>query len=218
MISNEKVVARWARDNPAQWPAGQSRNVLFEGPTLYSYGRHFPLAHWADDAHGQRCVLANLSEKRSVSTSRHQRLVEDAVRGSTPAAAVHDVANPLAEGRAAHEDNLTAIRLEINTTLSTLRRARAVWRKAAETDEVDRLVDGAKAYASAFGLSRVEHPLPCQEFAVGEVVLATSQWDSSAKPALAVVERSVGRRRWLVTSPVDGSSREVHEVCLTRSK
>lgn len=217
MITNEKVVARWALGDPSKWPAGRSRNVFFEGPTLYSWGTHFPLAHWTVGAKGQRCVLANLSERYSVSTSRHQALVKGAVaRGAFPYVTVHDVPDPLASAPDAGSANLAIMVAEIETTLGNLKRARALWRRSHLTDEVDRLVVRAKVYANAFLLGRVTHPLPVQKFERGEVVLL-SQPFGQPSPKPAVVVRPLGERRWEVTCPADGSTSNAHEVCLTRS-
>lgn len=87
MASHSQVAHRWAQDNGR--PV-KGLNMFFErrdsdvmGPvqTLYSYGRHFPLASFVTAPDGRRVVLANLEESRSVSTSKHQRYVRDALNG-----------------------------------------------------------------------------------------------------------------------------------------
>ena len=213
MIPNEKVVARWALGDPAKWPSACSRNLYFEGPTLYSYGRHFPLARWTVGAKGGRCVLANLSEKRSVSTSRHQSLVarrRDMV--------IYDVPDVMADDHAEHLANKAAWLAQVDLDMGALKRMRSLWRKAYQIDSVDRMVDNVRRYANAFDLGRVTNPIPVQDFAVGEVVTAADQWSTSAGPQLAVVERRGDGRRWQVRSPVTGQDWSAHEVCLTRSK
>lgn len=216
MISNEKVVARWARGDPDRWPSGASRNVFFEGPTLYSWGHHFPLARWTTDARGRRCVLANLSEKRSMSTSRHQSLVRCAPYD--PGVPIHNVPDVMAEDRDDHMANRAAWLAQLDQDLVALTRARALWRRAWLMDHIDHLVDNVRTYSSAFNLGRVTNPLPAQTFDVGEVVTAVDQYAVVKTQRLAVVERCLGGRRWLVRSPVDGEAWDVHEVSLTRSK
>lgn len=53
-----------------------ARRVFFEGPRLYSYGRHFLTGYRLPDG----CAFLN-SDRYSVSTSRHQRDAARAVRG-----------------------------------------------------------------------------------------------------------------------------------------
>jgi hypothetical protein len=72
----------WAQQN-AETVIGQSGDgrIRFDGPTIYSYGNHFPIAHFTDcKVEGLRIVLFN-NESRSVSTSQHQRHVAGALHG-----------------------------------------------------------------------------------------------------------------------------------------
>ena len=61
---------------------GKSGNVFFEGPTLYSYGTHFPIAkvYTLQDT-GERIALFN-SRTYSNSTSRHQSAARSAWTGN----------------------------------------------------------------------------------------------------------------------------------------
>lgn len=87
MATHSQVAHRWAQDNGR--PV-KGFNLFFErrdragmGPiqTLYSYGYHFPLAAFVTAPDGRRVVLANLSERRSVSTGAHQRCARAALHG-----------------------------------------------------------------------------------------------------------------------------------------
>lgn len=53
-----------------------SKNIYFEGATIYSYGSHFALARFA----GPGVVLVN-DNSYSVTTAKHQSCVRDALRG-----------------------------------------------------------------------------------------------------------------------------------------
>lgn len=97
MASHAQVAHRWAQDNGRPI---RGNNVFFErreteymGPvqTIFSYGMHFPVAAFVTAPNGERVVLANLSERRSVTTSRHQREAFAAIRNGVR---VFDVANP----------------------------------------------------------------------------------------------------------------------------
>lgn len=63
----------WAQQNP-ETREGRSSDgrIKFDGPTLYSYGSHFPLAHFTGkELNGRAIVLVN-SDSYSVSTSKHK--------------------------------------------------------------------------------------------------------------------------------------------------
>jgi hypothetical protein len=78
--SHANTAHAWAQQSHAYGRAGD-RRMYFEGPTLYSYGSHFVLGHFLPDAYkGKRVVLVN-ADKYSVSTSRHQEYMYDALRG-----------------------------------------------------------------------------------------------------------------------------------------
>lgn len=75
---NESVVKEWITRAP-QKPATSSalnlysrgKRIMSEGHTLYSYGKHFPLAQWCP---AQNLFLIN-SDRISTTTSHHQYLV-----------------------------------------------------------------------------------------------------------------------------------------------
>lgn len=51
-----------------------SRNLFFEGATIYSYGYHFPMAHWVDER-----TVEITDRSYSASTSKHMYLVRRAI-------------------------------------------------------------------------------------------------------------------------------------------
>ena len=50
--------------------------LFFEGDTIYSYGRHFPIAKHVTNSKGQKAILFNEEQKRSVNTDKHRWMVE----------------------------------------------------------------------------------------------------------------------------------------------
>lgn len=73
VFDNKQLAHVWAQQSQ---DAGRSNNgnVFFHGPTIYSYGHHFPLAHFFTD----NIVLIN-GDSYSNSTSKHQSYVRQAV-------------------------------------------------------------------------------------------------------------------------------------------
>lgn len=57
-----------------------TNNMFFIGDTIYSYGRHFPMAMFYRMDNGQQVVFEN-DDSYSVSTSRHQSYVRRALSG-----------------------------------------------------------------------------------------------------------------------------------------
>ena len=67
----------WAQQNAATY-YGRAKDgrISFEGPTIFSYGHHFPMAHFA-----RPDVVLVTTERYSVSTSAHCREVRGALHG-----------------------------------------------------------------------------------------------------------------------------------------
>lgn len=77
--NTDEVAHVWAAQTQEHGKAG---NVFFEGPVIYSYGRHFPLAKIYTHAEtGERVALFNPA-RRSVSTTQHQSAARGAWRGN----------------------------------------------------------------------------------------------------------------------------------------
>ncbi len=72
----------WAQQNEATREGRSSDGrIRFDGPTIYSYGSHFPIAHFTEKKfEGRRIVLVE-SAGYSTSTGKHKSLVRGALRG-----------------------------------------------------------------------------------------------------------------------------------------
>ena len=75
-----------------------------DGPTIYSYGRHFPIARF-DGAN----VVLFTSRDCSVSTRRHKRYVEQAIPSRCT---VFVVTDPMATTKEEHRRNFNAMKEE----------------------------------------------------------------------------------------------------------
>jgi len=59
--------------------------MYFDGDTIYSWGGHFPIAHWA----GERVIFFNVDGyENSVSTQKHTGIVRNAIGNQGKACAV----------------------------------------------------------------------------------------------------------------------------------
>lgn len=56
VVNSHKVVELWAAQSQPS-ATNSRRSLYFEGATIYSYGEHFPIATFARNKQGQRCVL-----------------------------------------------------------------------------------------------------------------------------------------------------------------
>lgn len=80
--SHQDCADVWAQQRQESGTTGKGR-VFFEGEIIYSYGRHFPMARFIDNANGERVVLVNES-RYSVSTSKHQGIVRHVLHRHHP--------------------------------------------------------------------------------------------------------------------------------------
>lgn len=74
--SLDMVCHVWAQRNQ-EYGRTSNNNIFFRGDTIYSYGHHFPLATFIEDANGVEYVLYN-DDSYSVSTSNHQSILRRA--------------------------------------------------------------------------------------------------------------------------------------------
>lgn len=80
VFNNAMTAHVWAQQTQ---PEGRNANgsLFFDGDTIYSYGRHFPLARFINNATGDRACYLNPATY-SLTTAKHKRLVWQAVRGT----------------------------------------------------------------------------------------------------------------------------------------
>jgi hypothetical protein len=81
VVSADRVPHLWA--NKAQDNARNSNNNLFfDGDTIYSYGRHFPIARHAE--HCGKAFVLFTNDSYSVTTAKHISMVRRAIPSSLP--------------------------------------------------------------------------------------------------------------------------------------
>lgn len=159
-MNNREVAHLWAAQSR---PSAKGSSFYFEGPTVYSYGAHFPVATIYQNAKRHSAppfVLFN-SGSYSVTTARHQSYARAAARhlpsASVPYPQAGDKSSPDA-GR--HSDNiayLTRTLAECAAQAGRRTRERAVTWDAERAASVHRgLVD----YLIFFKIKRKAPPMP----------------------------------------------------------
>lgn len=113
VMTSQEVCHVWA--NQSQDSArNSSESVFFDGDTIFSYGRHFPMAR-----HVNGVVLVT-SRTYSVTTSKHKSYVWSAINHLW----TFTVDNVLADSKPEHRANLAVMRKEYEATLVKASRAR----------------------------------------------------------------------------------------------
>lgn len=173
MASHSEVAHRWAQDDSeartltgfnmfTQW--GDAYRGLFQDGSrenvIFSHGTHFPIAAFQTTPAGQRVVLANLAERRSISTTAHQREVQMAIPSRYPVFDVPNVSPRYSRGTTAedfHAANVQAL-LERAANFDQLAR-RARVHKGWQQECALAALQTARDYAEAFGLAPVSTTL-----------------------------------------------------------
>jgi hypothetical protein len=100
--NSEECIHRWAGRGQ---PEGRSANTFFTGGTLYSYGRHFPVARWVRVRRTGEVVVFFTSRGYSVTTSKHKREARHAIPDNVRVVTVEHVEG---DGVNTHRANLRA--------------------------------------------------------------------------------------------------------------
>src|ERR1039458_2443164 len=82
VVPSRQVAHLWAHQSQEE-AKNSNGSLYFNGKTIYSYGSHFPVATFAENAAGQTAVLFTTSTY-SITTSGHCSAVRSAVRHIRP--------------------------------------------------------------------------------------------------------------------------------------
>jgi hypothetical protein len=151
---HREVCHYWANKVQSQGACG---NIFFEGPTIYSYGHHFPMARFTGEhvSDGREIVLMT-TDTYSSTTSGHMSMLRQAVNRTTSFVLdVPDVAPPVNHGK-----NLASFQERIDRIVDELRRCRQG--VSYRLNRIDHLSSDAVVYQCAF-MGRTEWfgPSPC---------------------------------------------------------
>lgn len=149
-MNNSQVAHAWAAQRKE---SGKGSSFYFYGPTIYSYGRHFPIATFTDHTakDGRRIVLFTV-RGYSNTTAKHISLARGALYGlGVRVIECRDV-----DGHASH--NLQDMQERYNTLL--LKASRARTNGESYLREAVDIADMARDYCAAYSLQYPEFPEP----------------------------------------------------------
>lgn len=161
--ANRQVAHVWAAQTQAHARAG---NIYFEGPTIYSYGTHYPIATFTDkrDEDGEPIVLFNSRQSSPTTESKHKSAVRGALHGlrvriiGVPNPTVGDVEG---EDNTDHKRNLKDIVERYEADLGRASRARIHAGMCLQSAAA--LKRDADTYALTYGLPGPNLPEPDSE-------------------------------------------------------
>jgi hypothetical protein len=152
VVSSSQIGHLWF--HKAQDSARNSNNsYFFEGDTIFSWGRHFPIARHIMS--GKQSAVLFTERNYSVSTSGHKSATRTAIPEGTTIFHVEDVFRDDRYASNSHETNLKSYIERVAYHLATCARARASYKKECEHERSVSLRNEAREYAKFFKL-----PLP----------------------------------------------------------
>lgn len=159
--SHSQLAHVWAQQTQ---PTGRAGNMLFDGDTIFSWGRHWAIARFTDKVDGPDRVVLFSDNTRSTSTGQHHAIVRNALYGLP--VTVIPVNDPLADSTHQHKANLVQMRVRFNNALEKASRARVYRNSALEVART--IAANAERYARIFGLPAPDWP-PVQESTLADV-------------------------------------------------
>ena len=118
---NRELPHLWAHQSQDE-ARNSTSSLYFEGPTIYSYGSHFPIARHVTNERGERAVLFTTAH-HSVTTSGHCSAVASAIPPNVPVFHVPHLRSSWDE-LPDHADNVESYVRRISELLGKAKRAR----------------------------------------------------------------------------------------------
>jgi hypothetical protein len=147
-MNNMQVAHLWASQNKNY---GKGSNFFFEGTTIYSYGRHFPIARFVMNERGNRAVLFT-KDRRGPATAKHIGYARRAIPYGVPVFCVPDLRmNP------SPQEILRARVADFNESVEAAKRSRTSQWKPLEAHAISQEIEELCAF---YGL---ENPLANEE-------------------------------------------------------
>ena len=140
-----EVFHLWAHQTQ-EHATNSARNVYFNGPIIYSYGSHYPMARIVTDRGAVPFVLVS-SRGYSPTTSGHT--------GAALAAVSHlrYMRVPRVEVDSGAAENIAYLIAETETALVKSARARVSWSRDSHLRQASELADNARFLADAYGIA-----------------------------------------------------------------
>jgi hypothetical protein len=118
---NHEIPHLWAHQTQDE-ARNSTGSFYFEGPTIYSYGSHFPIARHVTNERGDRAVLFTTAH-HSVTTAGHCSAVASAISADVPVFRVPHLRNSWGD-LPNHADNVESYVRRISELLGKAKRAR----------------------------------------------------------------------------------------------
>jgi hypothetical protein len=177
-MDRRELAHKWAAQSR---PQGRAGNIFFEGPTIYSYGHHFPIAtiHTRNRRGGTPDKLVLFTVRNySVTTTAHK----GAAYGAVTHLRVCEVPELNPRSTEEHRVNFNALVARSTEPLVKARRANTTWRVGHYREECLRILECARWYCEFFGLRRKVPAFPEVEF---NAAAARAERIENPNPALA---------------------------------
>lgn len=180
VVASSEVAHIWANPRTENDSARNARgSIYFKGPTIYSYGSHFPMAT-IHNGGSRRLVLVNPASY-SITTSGHQSMARGAVTHlqtvSVPNLTPYDAED--------HKLNLAYLVKRADEVEGEARRARKPATKAYRAEAAVALIEDGRAYARFFKIRVPRVPVRFKELAV-----MAARWHSEHAEYRARVEHA----------------------------
>lgn len=178
--THNEVAHNWAHQTGR---AQNGHHMLYRDRTIYSYGRHFPIATLVDTAHGT--VVLMTIERYSVSTAKHITITRRAC-GHLPTFEVPytNHVGPTGMELWGHARNLDSYAKRITDALQRAKRARK-W-AGVYLGDAARLIREHNQYIAAFGLTAAPAVMPAD---IEEAVLAATAAQREAEARREALRR-----------------------------
>jgi hypothetical protein len=189
VYSNHEVPHLWAHQSQDD-ARNSTGSLYFSGPTIYSYGSHFPIARHVTNERGERAVLFTTTH-HSVTTSGHCSAVARAIPPKVPVFRIPHLRNSW-DDLPNHTDNVESYVRRISELLGKANRARINrdWHQR----EALGLREQLRRYATFFDLSDVAVPKSAELDALQSWITAHQEEDRQRREEAARLAEEERRR------------------------
>jgi hypothetical protein len=186
---NHEVPHLWAHQSQDE-ARNSTGSLYFEGPTIYSYGSHFPIARHITNERGERAVLFTTAH-HSVTTSGHCSAAARAIPPNVPIFHVPHLRNSW-DNLPNHTDNVESYVRRISELLGKAKRARTNrdWHQR----EALALREQLQRYAAFFDLSDVAVPESGELDALQSLIAAHEEEERQRREEAARLAEGKRRR------------------------
>jgi len=198
VVGDGMVAHLWAH-KAQDYARNAQHNFYFDGDTIYSYGRHFPIARHVENRRGEQAVLLT-TRTYSVTTSKHVRLVRSACHNMT----VFNVDAPRNEGPVSRREDFEEYRKRQLDLMRSYAKARTS--KPYILTTLRELTEEANTFAKFFGLrTRLKPPANIEDMAAECDRLAKAERDRKRREERKVqIERKKRLDDWVAGLSVYG--------------